>query len=73
MDKEDIGTPTLLELHARRKLVVRLHRKGMGIMQVAELAGLSWPAARAALKLYEEGGWAAFQPRARGKQTGNSP
>lgn len=71
MDKEDIGTPTLLELHARRKLVVRLHRKGMGIMQVAELAGLSWPAARAALKLYEEGGWAALQPRARGKQTGN--
>ena len=61
----------MLELHARRKLVVRLHRKGMGIMQVAELAGLSWAAARAALKLYEEGGWAALKPRARGKQTGN--
>ena len=71
MDKEDARKQTLLELHTRRKQVVRLHRQGLGVMQIVQLSGLSWPAVKAALKLFEEGGWNALKPKARGKESGN--
>ena len=71
MDKEDARRQSLLELHTRRKQVVRLHRKGMGVMQIVQMSGLSWPAVRAALTLFEQGGWNALKPRARGKQAGH--
>src|SRR5712692_9075875 len=70
MDKEGARKQTLLELHTRRKQVVRLHRKGLGVMQIVQLSGLSWPAVKAALKLFEQGGWNALKPKARGKESG---
>src|SRR5712692_5838250 len=70
MDKEGARKQTLLELHTRRKQVVRLHRKGLGVMQIVQLSGLSWPAVNAALKLFDQGGWNALKPKARGKESG---
>ena len=40
-------------------------------MQIVELAGLSWPAVRAVLTLFEHGGWGALKGKARGKESGN--
>jgi transposase len=71
MDKEDARKQSLLELHTRRKQVVRLRRNGMGVMQIVEMSGLSWPAVRAAWTLFEQGGWNALKPKARGKASGN--
>jgi len=41
MDKEDARYQTMEPLHDRRKQVVRLHRKGYGVMRIVELSGLS--------------------------------
>jgi transposase len=59
MDKEDARNQTLEQLHERRKQVVRLHRKGHGVMRIAELTGLSYPTVRKAIDLYEAGEVAA--------------
>ena len=58
------------QLHERRKQVVRLHRKGYGVMRIVELCGLSYPAVRATIDRYEKGGMAAIKPAARGKPVG---
>ena len=50
--------------------MVRLHRKGYGVMQIVELSGLSYPTVRAAIDRYEEGGLAAIRPAMRGKRSG---
>ena len=70
MDKEDGRKQSLGELHERRKQVIRLYKKGHRVMQIVELTGLSWPAVRAAIDLYEAGGTAALKPKARGKEDG---
>ena len=70
MDKEDARFQKLEQLHERRKQVVRLHRAGHGVMAVVALTGLSYPAVRKALDLYEAGGAAALKPRRRGRSTG---
>ena len=54
MEKEDARYQKLEQLHERRKQVVRLHRKGYGVMAIVELTGLSYPAVRLAIDLYEE-------------------
>jgi transposase len=71
MDKEDARFQSLDQLHERRKQVVRLHRKGLGVMRIVELSGLSYPAVRAAIDRYEEGGSAANLPKPRGKPSGS--
>jgi Winged helix-turn helix len=43
--------------------VIRLHNKKHGVMQIVELTGLSWPAVRIAIDLYETGGMAALKPK----------
>lgn len=40
-------------------------------MQIVDLTGLSWPAVRAAIDLYEEGGMAALKPKDRGREPGD--
>ena len=70
MEKDDARYSTLEQLHERRKQVVRLHRKGYGVMHIVELSGLSYPTVRGAIDLYEEGGMAAIKPATRGKRTG---
>ena len=42
MEKDDARYSTLEQLHERRKQVVRLHRKGYGVMQIVGLSGLSY-------------------------------
>ena len=54
MDKEDARYQKLEQLHERRKQVVRLHRKGHGVMAIVGMTGLSYPAVRLAIDLYEE-------------------
>ena len=55
MEKDDARYSTLEQLYERRKQVVRLHRKGYGVMQIVELSGLSYPTVRSAIDRYEEG------------------
>lgn len=71
MKKEDARYQKLEQLHERRKQVVRLHRKGYGVMAIVELTGLSYPAVRLAIDLYEEGGAAALKPSPRGRTPGD--
>lgn len=70
MEKDDARYSTLAQLHERRKQVVRLHRKGYGVMQIVALSGLSYPTVRAAIDRYEEGGISAIKPATRGKRAG---
>jgi transposase len=70
MDKEDARYQTLEQLHERRKQVVRLHRKGHGVMHIVELTGLSYPAVRRTLDQFEAGGLTAIAPAARGRRSG---
>lgn len=71
MDKEDARYQKLEQLHERRKQVVRLHRRGTGVMEIVTLTGLSYPAVRKAIDLYVAGGWSAIKPAARGRQAGD--
>jgi transposase len=71
MEKDDARYLPLEQLHERRKQVVRLHRKGYGVMQIVELTGLSYPAVRGTIDRYEEGGMASVKPAARGKKSGD--
>ena len=70
MEKDDARYSTLEQLHERRKQVVRLHRKGYGVMKIVELSGLSYPTVRGAIDRYEGGGIAAIKPAMRGKRAG---
>ena len=70
MDKEDARYQKLEQLHERRKQVVRLHRRGYGVMAIVELTGLSYPAVRLAIDRYTEGGAAALKPAGRGRMPG---
>jgi len=70
MEREDARTQSLEELHERRKQVIRLHKRGFGVMQIVNLSGLSWPAVHTALDLYKQGGWRALKPRPPGRKQG---
>ena len=71
MEKEDARKQTREALHERRKQVIRMHRKGMPVMQIVEHSGLSWYAVNAAIKRYSEAGASALKPEARGKKQGS--
>ena len=70
MEKENARKQTLEQLHERRKQVVRLHKKAIGIMQIVEMTGLSYPAVRACIDLFDAGGWNAIRPALRGRSPG---
>lgn len=70
MDKEDARFQTLEQLHERRKQVVRLHRKGIGVMRIVELSGLSYPTVRGVIDRYEREGAKSIKPAPRGKLSG---
>jgi len=61
---------TTEQLYALRKQAVRLHLKGLPVMQIVAMTGLSWPGVRAALDRYEAGGMAALKPVVRGRKPG---
>ena len=70
MEKENARKQTLEQLHERRKQVVRLHKKAMGVMQIVSMTGLSYPAVRRCIDLFDAGGWAAIRPASRGRSQG---
>lgn len=70
MEKENARKQTLEQLHEQRKQVVRLHKKVLGVMQIISLTGLSYPAVRACIDLFEAGGWPAIRPVVRGRRSG---
>ena len=49
---------------------MRLHKKVIGIMQIVAMTGLSYPAVRASIDLFDAGGWAAIRPALRGRNKG---
>jgi transposase len=61
---------TLAQLHERRKQAVQLHKKGIKIMQIVGMTGLSYPTARHVIDLCRQGGWAAIRPADRGREQG---
>ena len=70
VEKEDARNQTLEQLHERRKQVVRLHNKGIKIMQIVAMTGLSYPTVRASIDLFKAGGWSAIRPGLRGRAKG---
>jgi transposase len=70
MKKHDARKDSLEVKHERRKQAVRLHLKGKGPMEIAELTGLTWPTVRVAIDLYEAGGWKALKYRQVGRRKG---
>ncbi len=70
MDKEVARYQRLEQLHERCKQVARLHVKGHGVMEIVELTGLSYPAVRRAIDLFEGAGASALKPPARGREKG---
>jgi transposase len=71
MEKESARNQTLKQLHERRKQVVMLHRQGVKILQIVAMTALSYPTVRAAIDLFDLGGWAAIRPAARGRARGD--
>jgi transposase len=71
MEKESARSQTLEQLHERRKQVVRLYKQGIKIMQIVTMTGLSYPTVRAAIDLFEAGGWSAIRPALRGRARGD--
>lgn len=72
MEKEDARFQKLEVLHERRKQAVRLHRKGVKVMQVVAMTGLSYPTVVAAIARFDKGGWAALKPAGRGRSLGDA-
>lgn len=70
MEKDDARYLKLGQLHERRKQVVRLYRKGYGVMQIVDLSGLSYPTVRGVIDRYEADGMKAIEPARRGKRAG---
>ena len=71
MEKESARNQTLEQLHERRKQVVRLYKKGIKIMQIVAMTGLSYPTVRSAIDLFDAGGWSAIRPALRGRARGD--
>ena len=71
MQKEDARKQSREVLHERRKQVIRMHRKGVGVMQIVEQTGLSWTAVNTALRLHSAGSASQLKPGIRGKKPGS--
>ena len=71
MEKENATKQTLDQLHERRKQVVRLHKKGIKIMAIVAMTGLSYPCVRSTVDLFVAGGWPAIRPACRGRARGD--
>ena len=64
MEKEDARKQSREVLHERRKQVIRMHRKGVAVMEIVAQTGLSWTAVNTALRLYKAKGSGALKPDA---------
>ena len=63
MDKEDERKLRRQEQHERRKQAVRMHRRGMGIKEIAANLSMSVNTVRSAVKLAQDKGIKALSPR----------
>lgn len=72
MNKKDARYQMLEQLHERRKQVVRLHKRGIKIMQLVRMTGLIYPVVRRVLDLFEQGAWPAIKPAGRGCTKGGA-
>jgi transposase len=70
MAKKVIGKPPSIDLHKKRKEVIRLYLDEVPVMQIVQRIGLSWPAVNRAIKIYKSGGEAALKPSQRGRKKG---
>ena len=71
LEKDSARTQILVQLHQRRKQVGRLCKRGIKMMQIVEMTGLSYPPVRAAIDVFEAGGWSALRPALRGRARGD--
>ena len=71
MQKDDARKQSREVLHERHKQVIRMHRKGVGVMQIVELTGLSWTGVNTALRLHGARASATLKPGIRGKKLGS--
>lgn len=71
MEREDARKQSREVLHERRKQVIRMHRKGVPVMQIVEHSGLSWSAVNAAITRYLTVGAGQLKPAARGRKKGS--
>jgi hypothetical protein len=67
MEKEDARKQSSEQLHERRKQVVWLHKKALSVMHIVSMTGLSCPAVRACIDLFDAGGRPAIRPALRGR------
>lgn len=70
MEKEDARKQIREQLYERRKQVVRLHKKALGVMQIVSMTGLGYLAVSTSIDLFEAGGWLAIRPALRGRHQG---
>ena len=56
MEKENAAKQNLEQLHEQRKQVVRLHEKGIKVMTIVSMTGLSYPCVRSTVDLFDTGG-----------------
>lgn len=73
MDKEDARYQTMERLHERRRQFIRLHKRGIKVMELVQMPGLSSPAVRKVLDLFKHGRWPAIKPAGRGRTKGDEP
>lgn len=71
MDTDNKEVRTIEQLYALRKYAVRPYLKGLPVMRIVAMTGLSWPCVRTALDRYETGGMAVLKPTIRGKRPGS--
>jgi transposase len=71
MEREDGRTLTPQQQHERRKQAVRLHKRGVGFMDIAEALSMSHVTVRHWVKVASEQGMAALKPLPRGRKVGD--
>ena len=71
MEKASARNQTLEQRHERRKQVVRWYKKGIKLMQVVAVTGLSYPTVRAVIDWFDTGSWSAMRPAVRGRARGD--
>ncbi|MDR0247439.1 MAG: helix-turn-helix domain-containing protein, partial [Burkholderiales bacterium] len=70
MDKEDGRKLSREAQHERRKQVVRLHRRGMTVKDIAAVLGVAPGTVRSAVKTAQAGGIQALAPKPTGRTLG---
>jgi len=70
MDKEDGRKLSREAQHERRKLAVRLHRKGTPFKDIARMLGMAEGTVRSAVKASDAGGVNALKPKPTGRAVG---